>query len=175
MKTGEQNRNNKRTEIKRFDWFIERIQTHLAFGWLSERSDGKTSCPKNFLEIALTSHCNTIGLSNDAFSILGFSLAGKRRVHVCSFRTIFQGHPKIALFLRARLERTNLHFLSRAKDVKKEKRRRRRRRRRKKSVWSIVISSSSFPVSPFPFVASAIKISGEAQEKRIKRIDNREL
>ena len=93
----------------------------------------------------------------------------------CSFRTIFQGHPRIALFLRARLERTNLHFLSRAKEVKKEKRRRRRRRRRKKSVWSIVISSSSFPVSPFPFVAPAIKISGEALEKRIKRIDNREL
>ena len=25
MKTREQNRNNKRTEIERFDWFIERI------------------------------------------------------------------------------------------------------------------------------------------------------
>ena len=37
MKTREQNRNNKRTEIERFDWFIERIETHLAFGWLSER------------------------------------------------------------------------------------------------------------------------------------------
>ena len=34
MKTREQNRKNKRTEIERFDWFIERIQTHLAFGWL---------------------------------------------------------------------------------------------------------------------------------------------
>ena len=110
MKTDEQNRNNKRTEIKRFDWFIERTQTHLAFGWLSERSDGKTSCPKNFLEIALTSHCNTIGQSNNAFSILGFSLAGKRRVHFLIFssiglwnrwrtltETIFQGHTKIAL------------------------------------------------------------------------------
>ena len=38
MKTGEQNRNNKRTEIERFDWFIERIQTRVAFGWLSKRS-----------------------------------------------------------------------------------------------------------------------------------------
>ena len=37
MKTSEQNRNNKRTEIERFDWFIERIQTRVAFGWLSER------------------------------------------------------------------------------------------------------------------------------------------
>ena len=37
MKTGEQKRNIKRTEIERFDWFIERIQTRVAFGWLSER------------------------------------------------------------------------------------------------------------------------------------------
>ena len=38
--------------------------------------------PENFLEInrhfALTSYCNTIGQSNNVFSILGFSL-GKRR------------------------------------------------------------------------------------------------
>ena len=34
MKTHEQNRNNKRTEIERFDWFIKRIQTPVAFGWL---------------------------------------------------------------------------------------------------------------------------------------------
>ena len=88
MKTREQNRNNKRTEIERFDWCIERIQTHLAFGWLGERSGKQTSCPKNFLEIALTSYCNTIGQSNNAFSILGFSLAGKRRVHVLFFPSI---------------------------------------------------------------------------------------
>ena len=43
MKTREQNRNNKRTEIERFDWFIERIQTRVAFGWLSERSREKLS------------------------------------------------------------------------------------------------------------------------------------
>ena len=48
MKMREQNRNNKRTEIEGFDWFIERIQTRVAFGWLSERSDGKTSCPRTF-------------------------------------------------------------------------------------------------------------------------------
>ena len=41
MKTREQNRNNKQTEIERFDWFIERIQTRVAFGWLSERSGEK--------------------------------------------------------------------------------------------------------------------------------------
>ena len=88
MKTREQKRNNKRTEIQQFDWFIERIQTHLAFGWLSERSAEKTSCPKNLLEIALTSYCNRIGQSNNAFSILGFSLAGKRRVYVWFFSSI---------------------------------------------------------------------------------------
>ena len=48
MKTREQNKNNKRAEIKRFDWFIERIQTRVAFGWLSERSGEKTSCPRTF-------------------------------------------------------------------------------------------------------------------------------
>ena len=48
MKTREQNRNNKRTEIEGFDWFIERIQTHVAFAWLSERSGEKASCPRTF-------------------------------------------------------------------------------------------------------------------------------
>ena len=45
MKTREQNRNNKRTEIERFDWFIKRIQTRVAFSWSSERLGEKTSCP----------------------------------------------------------------------------------------------------------------------------------
>ena len=48
MKAREQNRNDKRTEIERFDWFIERIQTRVAFGWLSECSGEKTSCPRTF-------------------------------------------------------------------------------------------------------------------------------
>ena len=48
MKTREQNRNNKRTEIERFDWFIERIQTRVAFGWLSERLSEKTSRRRTF-------------------------------------------------------------------------------------------------------------------------------
>ena len=55
----------KRAEIERFDWFIERIQKSVAFGWLSKRSGGKNFMPENFLEInryfALTSYCNTIG------------------------------------------------------------------------------------------------------------------
>ena len=41
MKTREQNRNNKRTEIEQLDWFIELIQTRAVFGWLSERSGEK--------------------------------------------------------------------------------------------------------------------------------------
>ena len=44
MKTREQNRN-KRTEIERFDWFIERMQTRVAFDWLNERSGEKKACP----------------------------------------------------------------------------------------------------------------------------------
>ena len=42
---------------------------------------------ENFLEIngyfALTSYCNTIGHWNNAFSMLGFSLAGKRLKSPC--------------------------------------------------------------------------------------------
>ena len=41
LKTREQNRSNKRTKIERFDWFLKRIQTRVAFGWLSERSGEK--------------------------------------------------------------------------------------------------------------------------------------
>ena len=32
IKTRERDRNNKRTEIERFDWFVERIQTRGDFG-----------------------------------------------------------------------------------------------------------------------------------------------
>ena len=48
MKTREQNRNNNRKEIERFDWFIDRIQTRVAFDWLSELSGEKISCPRTF-------------------------------------------------------------------------------------------------------------------------------
>ena len=81
MKTTQQNRNNKRTEIEQFDWFIERIQTHRYF--------------------ALTSYCDTIGQSNNAFSVLRFSLAGKWRRHVLIFSYIGWSnkyHKKIVLF-----------------------------------------------------------------------------
>ena len=70
-------------------WLVYR--TRVAFGWLSELSVKKLHnyMPENFLEInryfALTSYCKTIGQSNNASSILGFSLAGKRRVHALIF------------------------------------------------------------------------------------------
>ena len=72
---------------------VYRKDTNARGFWLVERMFGwKTFLPENFLEIngyfALTSYCNTIGQSNNAFSILGFSLAGKRRVHVLIFSSI---------------------------------------------------------------------------------------
>ena len=45
MKKRQQIRNNNRTKIERFDWFIKRIQTRVAFGWLSGRL---ISCPITF-------------------------------------------------------------------------------------------------------------------------------
>ena len=48
MKTREQYSENKRTEIKRFDLFVERIQNvrGLAFGWLSERLAERNFIPE---------------------------------------------------------------------------------------------------------------------------------
>ena len=52
MNTPEKKQNNKRKEIERFDWFIERIQTGMAFGWLRKRSgEIKTFMLENFPEI----------------------------------------------------------------------------------------------------------------------------
>ena len=73
----EQNKNN------RAIWLVCRADTNARGFWLVKQTFGckKTSRPKNFLEInryfALTSYSNTIGHSNNAFSILGFSLSGK--------------------------------------------------------------------------------------------------
>ena len=46
MKTREQNRNNKRAKIERFDSFVERIQTRVSFGWLSKRLAEKNFMPE---------------------------------------------------------------------------------------------------------------------------------
>ena len=49
IKTREQNSNNIRTEIERFNWFAKRMQTGVAFGWLSERTG-----EKNFMSAKLS-------------------------------------------------------------------------------------------------------------------------
>ena len=48
MKSANKTEKNKQTEIERFYWFIERIQTRVAVGLLSERSGIKTSCSRTF-------------------------------------------------------------------------------------------------------------------------------
>ena len=45
----------KRTKVERFDWFIQRIQTRVAFGWLSERSGEKGAGSIFFLGLGLVS------------------------------------------------------------------------------------------------------------------------
>ena len=84
---------NKRTKQKqqtngnRAILLVYQTDTNVRGFWLVKRTLGwKSITRENFLEInqyfALTSYCNTIGQSNNAFSILGFPLAGKRRVHI---------------------------------------------------------------------------------------------
>ena len=85
METREQNRNNKRTEIERFDWFIERIQTRVAFGWLSERSGEKTSCPRTFsksIDNSLWRHATT-RLANRTSLLHLRVLFGRKRKRPC--------------------------------------------------------------------------------------------
>ena len=81
------------TNANRAIWLVYGTDTNERGFWLVKRTiRWKNFMPENFLEInrffALTSYCNTIGQSNNAFSILGFSLAGKRRVHVLIFSSI---------------------------------------------------------------------------------------
>ena len=85
------------TNGNRAIWWVYRTDTNARGPFLVKRTLGwKNFMPENFLEInryfALTSYCNTIGQSNNAFSILGFSLAGKRRVHVLIFSSIGWQH-----------------------------------------------------------------------------------
>ena len=66
---------------KRAIWLVYGTDTEARGFWLVKRKlKLKNVRPENFLEInryfALTSYCHTIGQSNNAFSILGFSSAG---------------------------------------------------------------------------------------------------
>ena len=78
----------KQTNGTRTVWLVYRTDTNARGFWLVKRTLGwkKFIMPENFLEInryfALTSYCNTTSQSNNAFSILGFSLAGKGRGYV---------------------------------------------------------------------------------------------
>ena len=60
-----ENARTKPNSRERFDWFIERIQTRVAFGWLPENYLGQ----RINRYFAFTSYCNTVGQSNNAFSI----------------------------------------------------------------------------------------------------------
>ena len=86
MKTREQNKNNKRAEIKRFDWFIERIQTHL---WLVKRTLGW----KNFMPEELSRNRFDVILQHD-WSIeqcllhIRVFFGGKMTSPFCSFNPL---------------------------------------------------------------------------------------
>ena len=64
------------TNGNRAIWLVCRTDTNAS--GVKQTHGWKTSCPKNSLEInrylALTSYCNTIGQSNNALSIFGFSM-----------------------------------------------------------------------------------------------------
>ena len=114
MKMREQNRNNKRTEIERFHWFVERIQTRVAYGWLSERSSENISCPRTFQKsidtsIFLLQHDWPIEqcflhfrvffggkTKSPCFDLFIYWLINRRALT----ETIFQGHRKVALSKR---------------------------------------------------------------------------
>ena len=64
------------TNGNRAIWLVYRTDTNARGFWLVKRTLGwKNFMPENFLEInwyfALTSYCNSIGQSNNAFSIVG--------------------------------------------------------------------------------------------------------
>ena len=88
-----QTKQKQQTNGNRVIWLVYRTDINVRGFWLAKRTLGwKNFMTENFLEnnryFALTSYCNTIGQSNNAFSILGFSLAGKQRGHVLIFSSI---------------------------------------------------------------------------------------
>ena len=75
----------------RANWLVYRIDTNAGGFWLVKGTLGlkKTFMPENLLEInryfAVMSHCNMIGQSNNALSILGFSLVENEEALLWSF------------------------------------------------------------------------------------------
>ena len=81
------------TNGNRTIWLVYRTDTNARdFRLVYRRLVWKNFMPENFLEInryfALTSYCNTIGQSNNAFSILGFSLSGNEEFMLWSFHPL---------------------------------------------------------------------------------------
>ena len=79
-----QTKQKQQTNENRAIWLVYRTDMNARGFWLVKRTLGwKNFMPENFLEInryfALTSHCNTIGQSNNAFSILGCFFGGKTK------------------------------------------------------------------------------------------------
>ena len=88
-----QTKQKQQTNGNRAIWLIYQTDTNTCgFSLVKQTVGWKNFMPENFLEIkwyfALTSYCNTIGQLNNAFSILGFSLAGKPRGHVLTFHPL---------------------------------------------------------------------------------------
>ena len=86
MKTREQNRNNKQTEIERSNWSIEPIQTRVAFGWLSECSREKLSRNQPVLRFDVILQHDW--LIEQCLLHIRVFFAGKQRGHVLIFSSI---------------------------------------------------------------------------------------
>ena len=96
MKTRGQNRNNKRTEIERIDWFIERIQTRLAFGWLVKGQHSEAQGIVN--EVVNWSIRNRVKLNTDKCKELRISFTSD-----CDFPPVVIGEECIKLVKDAKL------------------------------------------------------------------------
>ena len=96
MKTREQNRNNKRTEIERIDWFIERVQTRLAFGWLVKGQHSEAQGIVN--QVVNWSIRNRVKLNTDKCKELRISFTSD-----CDFPPVVIGEECIKLVKDAKL------------------------------------------------------------------------
>ena len=93
MKKNLEIKKKQQTDGNRAIWLVYRTYKNARGFCLVKRTLGwKNFMPENFLEIsryfALTSYCNTIGQSNNAFFISGISLARKRRGHILIYSSI---------------------------------------------------------------------------------------
>ena len=116
-KTREQNRNNKRTEIERSDWFIERIQTSerawLLVGYANAlvKKLHARKLSRNQSILGIVRLANRVAVWHQRNLHISVFFGGKTKspcfdlfIHCWQNKqrtlteTIFQGHTKIALF-----------------------------------------------------------------------------